>query len=83
MTFDLVIFDCDGVLVNSEPIANRVDTEQLGSIGLNLSSEEIMRRFVGRTKEGCIALAGARGVRAALLEPHPADGSRASPARMM
>jgi HAD superfamily hydrolase (TIGR01509 family) len=56
-TFDLVIFDCDGVLVDSEPIANRVDTEQLNSIGLRLSSEEIMRRFVGRTKEGCIALA--------------------------
>ena len=37
MPFDLVIFDCDGVLVDSEPIANRVDTEQLNSIGLNLT----------------------------------------------
>ena len=57
MTYDLVIFDCDGVLVDSEPIANRVDAEQLASIGLNLTPEEIMRRFLGKTKEGCIALA--------------------------
>ncbi len=57
MSFDLVIFDCDGVLVDSEPIANRVDTEQLNSIGLNLTSAEIMQHFVGRTKEGCIELA--------------------------
>ncbi len=56
-TYDLVIFDCDGVLLDSEPIANRVDAEQLASIGLKLSPEEIMRRFLGKTKEGVIALA--------------------------
>ena len=32
--FDLVIFDCDGVLVDSEPIANRVLCEQLEAAGL-------------------------------------------------
>ena len=57
MSYDLVIFDCDGVLVDSEPIANRVDAGQLASIGLKLSPEEIMRKFLGRTKEGVIALA--------------------------
>ena len=57
MTYDLVIFDCDGVLVDSEPIANRVDAEQLASIGLKLSPEEIMRKLLGRTKEGVILLA--------------------------
>lgn len=55
--FDLVIFDCDGVLVDSEPIANRVDAEQMASLGLDLSPEEVMRHFLGRTKEGCVALA--------------------------
>jgi len=29
MPFDLIIFDCDGVLVDSEPIANRVLREML------------------------------------------------------
>lgn len=55
--FDLVIFDCDGVLVDSEPIANRVLTEQLGRVGLSMPEDEVMRRFVGRTRDGCLALA--------------------------
>jgi len=53
----LVIFDCDGVLVDSEPIANRVFAERLAGVGLNLSVREVMSRFVGRTREGCLALA--------------------------
>ena len=55
--FDLVIFDCDGVLVDSEPIANRVLVDQLEGIGLSMPEEEVMRRFVGRTRDGCLALA--------------------------
>jgi len=55
--FDLVIFDCDGVLVDSEPIANRVLADQLEAIGLSMPEEEVMRRFVGRTRDGCLALA--------------------------
>ena len=57
MRFDLVIFDCDGVLIDSEPIANRVLTERLRVAGLELSPDEVMRRFVGRTRAGCLALA--------------------------
>ena len=55
--FELVIFDCDGVLVDSEPIANRVLADRLALAGLGISPDEVMRRFVGRTKEGCIELA--------------------------
>ena len=55
--YDLVIFDCDGVLVDSEPIANRVLAERLGTVGLRYSVEETMDRFVGRTREGCLELA--------------------------
>lgn len=55
--FDLVIFDCDGVLIDSEPIANRVLTERLALAGLSLSCNEVMQRFVGRTRDGCLALA--------------------------
>ena len=46
--FDAVLFDCDGVLVDSEPITNRVLTEMLGELGWTLSVEETMRIFVGK-----------------------------------
>lgn len=54
----LVIFDCDGVLVDSEPIANRVFAEQLRGQGLRLSVEEVTRNFIGRSRDTCIAMAG-------------------------
>ena len=57
MRLKLVIFDCDGVLIDSEPIANRVLRDLLASAGLKLSLEEVMGTFVGNTKDGCIALA--------------------------
>ncbi len=57
MRRDLVIFDCDGVLVDSEPLANRVFAAQLARAGLEMSVAEVMRRFVGRTMAGCMALA--------------------------
>jgi HAD superfamily hydrolase (TIGR01509 family) len=53
----LVIFDCDGVLVDSEPIANRVFAEQLGAVGLCMSVDDVMARFVGKTRAGCLDLA--------------------------
>jgi HAD superfamily hydrolase (TIGR01509 family) len=55
--YDLVIFDCDGVLVDSEPIANRVLADQLNAVGLSLSYDEVLKRFVGRTRADCLALA--------------------------
>ena len=57
MRIELVIFDCDGVLVDSEPIANRVLAEQLHEIGVALPVSEVMRRFVGKTRGQCLALA--------------------------
>lgn len=49
--FHLVIFDCDGVLVDSERIAVRVDAQVLGRLGWNLTEAEIIERFVGRSEE--------------------------------
>jgi beta-phosphoglucomutase-like phosphatase (HAD superfamily) len=46
---ELVIFDCDGVLVDSEPIAVRVDLVVLAEFGLELSEAEVIERFVGRS----------------------------------
>ena len=45
----LVIFDCDGVLVDSEILASRVDSERLKSIGYDISVEEMSHRFAGLT----------------------------------
>ncbi|MEM7213231.1 MAG: HAD family hydrolase [Pseudomonadota bacterium] len=45
----LVIFDCDGVLVDSEPITNRLMAEELTRHGLPTTQEESIERFVGGT----------------------------------
>jgi len=45
--FELVVFDCDGVLVDSEVIAVRVDQLVLADLGWELELEEIVERFVG------------------------------------
>jgi HAD superfamily hydrolase (TIGR01509 family) len=44
---DLIIFDCDGVLIDSEVIACRTDAACLAEIGIAMSAEEIMDRYVG------------------------------------
>ena len=56
MPYDLLIFDCDGVLVDSEPIANRVFTEALREIGLSMSYDEVCRRFIGLSMSRCLAI---------------------------
>lgn len=43
------IFDCDGVLVDSEPLSMRVDVAILRENGVVMSEAEAHRRFVGRT----------------------------------
>lgn len=49
MTPALVIFDCDGVLVDSEAIANRVMAETITATGIPITYEECRARFVGGT----------------------------------
>jgi HAD superfamily hydrolase (TIGR01509 family) len=49
--FELVIFDCDGVLVDSERIAIRVEAEFLAELGWPLTEAEIVERFMGHTSE--------------------------------
>ncbi len=48
---ELVIFDCDGVLVDSERIAVRVDALVLAELGWNLTEAEIVDRFMGRSSQ--------------------------------
>ncbi len=44
----LVIFDCDGVIVDSEPLAAAVISEMATELGLDISSREAEERFNGR-----------------------------------
>lgn len=52
----LVIFDCDGVLIDSERILNDVYRECLHEIGLELSLEEVIHRFKGRSTQDCLTI---------------------------
>jgi HAD superfamily hydrolase (TIGR01509 family) len=54
--FEAVLFDCDGVLVDSEPITNGVLREMLGELGWQLTTEECMRIFVGKAIKDELAL---------------------------
>lgn len=45
----LIIFDCDGVLVDSEPISVDVLVDALGAAGVSIDSDEAYRRFLGRS----------------------------------
>jgi HAD superfamily hydrolase (TIGR01509 family) len=47
--FDLIIFDCDGVLVDSEIIAAKVESKLLTEAGYPISVEEMGERFAGMT----------------------------------
>ena len=49
MAYDLVIFDCDGVLVDSEPLSNRILAERLTAIGLPTTTEDAVRDYMGRS----------------------------------
>ena len=45
--FKLVIFDCDGVLVDSEPIINRAHAEVLTACGYPITEKALVERFCG------------------------------------
>src|SRR5688572_29909025 len=46
-----VIFDCDGVLVNSEEIAQEVELALLAEVGLIYDRREYMARFMGTSED--------------------------------
>jgi HAD superfamily hydrolase (TIGR01509 family) len=46
-TIDLVIFDCDGVLVDSETISCRAHAETLTRHGYPITSDQVLQRFLG------------------------------------
>ena len=44
----MIIFDCNGVLVDSEPIATAVAAEAFQRAGINMTPEMVARYFTGR-----------------------------------
>jgi len=52
----LVIFDCDGVLVDSELITNRVFAQMLNELGIAVTLEDMFERFVGRSMPQCLEM---------------------------
>ena len=52
--FRLVIFDCDGVLVDSERISNRVFCSMLNELGLAVTLEDMFQNFVGLSMPRCV-----------------------------
>jgi HAD superfamily hydrolase (TIGR01509 family) len=47
-----VVFDCDGVLVDSETLTAELEAELLANFGVSLSPDTIRERFAGRTARG-------------------------------
>jgi len=54
--FDLVIFDCDGVLVDSELITNRVFAEMINDLGGAVTLDDMFDRFVGHSMKHCLSI---------------------------
>ena len=60
MKFEAVLFDCDGVLVDSEGITNGVLRDMLAELGWELTPQECMRLFVGKAVKDELPLIEAR-----------------------
>jgi len=72
MKFDAILFDCDGVLVDSEPIVNGVLRDMLADAGWVMTAAECMAFFVGKAVRDERAAIEARTGRA-LTEDWMAD----------
>ena len=54
---ELVIFDCDGVLVDSEPIALRGNVESFAEFGHTVTEELIVHEFLGKSNDAILEIA--------------------------
>ncbi len=52
---DAVVFDCDGVLVDSEPLSNEIFAQVLTQEGLPTTCDDSVRRYLGRNTAECVA----------------------------
>ncbi|MCP4768874.1 MAG: HAD family hydrolase [Gammaproteobacteria bacterium] len=67
--FDLIIFDCDGVLVDSERVANEVFAQVLNEVcGLKFTLDDMFDTFVGHSRAQCL-----QKIEAMIGEPPPPE----------
>jgi len=64
----LVIFDCDGVLVDSERLAVAIDVRAIGALGWPITAAEVIDRHLGRSNADVLA-----DIESHLGRPVPAD----------
>ena len=57
---ELVIFDCDGVLVDSERLTTKVEARVLTELGWPMEQAEVVQRWMGRTSQAQLAEVTAR-----------------------
>ena len=60
LSLPALIFDCDGVLVDSEYLASRVESELIRDLGLTLDVEQVHDLFLGKTVDGVLDAIAAR-----------------------
>jgi len=53
---DLIIFDCDGVLVDSEIVSFEAEAEVFGEIGITLTAKDLLERFLGMSSASMFAV---------------------------
>ncbi|MBT8190157.1 MAG: HAD hydrolase-like protein, partial [Bacteroidia bacterium] len=46
--YGLVIFDCDGTLVDSEPVSNQVVADMMNDLGIEMTKEKSIELFAGK-----------------------------------
>ena len=80
--FDAVIFDCDGVLVDSETLALEIELEELATLGLVYERSAYVARFMGMNNNDFYAELDADR-RALVGEPLPAEFRHAQRERMI
>ena len=52
---DLVVFDCDGVLVDSERLTVAIESRVLGELGWPMTPAEVVDRWMGKTSQAQLA----------------------------
>lgn len=53
---DLIIFDCDGVLVDSEIVSFEAEAEMFAEIGITLTADDLLGRFLGMSSASMFAI---------------------------